>query len=350
MNQLPKNHTGLFFNLNFRHLNLFRISDFGFRVFLLGMMFLFSGCGKPDQVVVVYTSVDQPIAMPLLQEFERLTGIKVEARTDGESEKTVGLTERVRAEKNNPQCDVWWCNEPFNTINLAHEGVLEAYESQQFKQINPKFVDPDKKWAGNGMRVRMIVNYTEGRQLETVLHARQLQDLTKTELKGKIGMGRPALGTIAGHVAALYAVWGEKKADQYFRDLHNNGLKLVGGNSVAAEMVGKGTLLAAIVDNDDADAAQHESGQVEGVIPDETIFIPCTVGIVAGAKHPEAAKKLADFLLSKKVEDQLIKVQYCKFSVRADNKIKTLDMDYNKVAKIMPQATQRATAILEGRE
>src|SRR5437868_4740886 len=93
---------------------------------------LLGGCSRDDDAnsVVIYTSVDQPVAEPILREFEKRTGIHVELRTDAEATKSVGLAERLRAERNNPQADVWWSNEIFLTINLADEGVLESYRSK----------------------------------------------------------------------------------------------------------------------------------------------------------------------------------------------------------------------------
>src|SRR5215207_6646897 len=86
-----------------------------------------SSCGRSDPPLVVYTSVDQPIAAPIIKDFEHKTGIRVTLVTDAEATKSVGLAERIRAEKANPQADVFWSNEPFHTINLANEGLLEPY-------------------------------------------------------------------------------------------------------------------------------------------------------------------------------------------------------------------------------
>ena len=81
------------------------------------------GSSSPGEVVV-YTSVDEPVARPILEEFTKRTGIKVVAKFDAEASKTVGLVQMLRAEKGNPRGDVFWNNEIFHTINLAEEGVL----------------------------------------------------------------------------------------------------------------------------------------------------------------------------------------------------------------------------------
>ena len=44
---------------------------------------------------------------------------------------------------------------------------------------------------------------------------------------------------------------------------------VVGGNSVVAQLVGQGTLLIGLTDNDDVDAAAAEGGKIAMVLPDQ---------------------------------------------------------------------------------
>ena len=74
--------------------------------------------------VVIYTSQDQVYAEPILKEFERQTGINVRAVYDSEAVKTVGLANRLLAERDRPQCDVFWNNEALRTYQLAANGVF----------------------------------------------------------------------------------------------------------------------------------------------------------------------------------------------------------------------------------
>src|SRR5262245_48109358 len=129
--------------------------------FICGSLF-FSSCDRAtSSEIVLYTSVDQPYAEPIVREFEKQSGIHLRLVTDTEASKSVGLAERLRAEKANPQCDVWWGNEPFNTINLAEEGLLQPYESPSAKDVTPMYVDPEHRWAGNGLRARVIASHDD---------------------------------------------------------------------------------------------------------------------------------------------------------------------------------------------
>ncbi len=320
-------------------------------VFICGSI-LFCGCDKStDNSLTIYTSVDQPVAEPILKAFEQKTGIHVIARYDTEANKSVGLAERLRAEKDHPQCDVWWGNEIFLTINLATDGVLAPYDSPNAVDVPVKFKDAKHLWTASGMRVRVMA-VGDNPSGWSAVHLPGISDLKLGAYKGHIAMARPVAGTTTGHVAALYTVLGEEKADAFFKALHDNDIKLVGGNSIVADGVKSGQFVIGLTDNDDADNAG-----VEGVLPDQqpsnlgTLAIPCTVAQVAGAPHGDSAHQLIDYLLSKEVEQQLIAAKFVKFSVRAGpGEIRTMDVDYAKAAAILPQVTRRATAILEGRE
>ena len=304
----------------------------------------------PAHEVVLYTSIDQPYAVSIVKAFEESSGIKVVLVTDAEATKSVGLAERVRAEKDNPRCDVFWGNEPFHTINLANEGLLTAYDSPSAEDVPEQFKDKEHRWASNGLRARVIGVKPAGRAVTS------LYDMRGPAMKGRIGMAKPTAGTTGGHVAALFVLWGDEQARKYFKELHANDVKLLGGNSVVAQAVADGSLDAGLTDNDDVAAAQASGGKIEGVLPDQpafgTLMVPTTVGMVTGAKNGEAAKRLIDYLLSREVEQKLLDARFVGYSVRdvAAGKVKAMEVDLAEVAKVMPRAVREATAILEGRE
>src|SRR5437588_8887704 len=120
------------------------------------------GCDRQggSRQVVLYTSVDEPYVRPIVRKFERQTGLHVTLITDAEASKSVGLAERLRAERDHPQADVWWDNECFLTINLADDGVLAPYDSPAATDLPARFKDADHRWAGSALRVRVIVKST----------------------------------------------------------------------------------------------------------------------------------------------------------------------------------------------
>ncbi len=304
--------------------------------------------------VVIYTSIDEPVARQIIQAFEAESGYAVRVVTDTEATKSVGLAERLRAEQDRPQADVWWGNEPFYTIGLARDGVLAPYASPAAADIPPHFKDSSDLWAGNGLRARVIaVSADAGARIQS------LEDLADPALRGRVAMARPTAGTTGSHVAALYVLWGQEKADAFFRALRNNEVTLVGSNSQSAQQVGAGNYWFGLTDNDDVANAAAAGMTLSQVIPDQevdqpgTLTIPTTVGLVAGRPGNEAARKLIDFLLSAETERRLAEAQFTAYSVRpveGDLAIKSMKVDYAEVAQRLSAAIERATALLEGRE
>ena len=320
------------------------------------ILFLPSCDRDSRETVTLYTSVDQPVAAPIIRDFEQKTGIRVTLVTDAEATKSVGLAERVRAERSNPQCDVFWSNEPFHTIALAKESIFEPYSSPVAAEVPKQFKDPNGQWCSVALRARVIgVRVGEAA-------VSKLEDLAKLDMKGRIAMAKPTAGTTGGHVAALYVLWGDDNARAYFRRLHENGVALLGGNAKVAEAVGQGTFAAGLTDNDDVAAAKAEGGRIDAVLPDQgdgdigALMVPTTLGLVARGENRSpastaAAKKLIDHLLSRETEQKLIAVGFAGWSVRELDaaKVKAMDVDLAKVAEVLPRATREAMSILEGR-
>jgi iron(III) transport system substrate-binding protein len=230
---------------------------------------------------------------------------------------------------------------------------LRAYDSPAAKDVLPQFKDAQGRWASNGLRLRMIAVGPRGEDVTTI------EDLASPRHKSRVAIANPAFGTTSGHIAALFVLWGQEKAEQFLRDLKANGVKLLGGNSEVVKQIATGNIDAGLTDNDDVDAMIREGGKLKGVRARTreqpgTLAIPITVGLVSGAKHSAEARQLIDYLLSDEVATRLLQVQ---FSARSPRPMPTtrpdvsvMQVDYAEVAKMMPRAVDSARKILEGRE
>ena len=91
-----------------------------------------AGCGGGDRSsreVTAYVSADRPFSEPIMQEYQRRTGVRVNVVYDTEETKSTGLANRLLAEKDRPQADIFWSNEPVRTLTLKSRGVLARYQS-----------------------------------------------------------------------------------------------------------------------------------------------------------------------------------------------------------------------------
>jgi iron(III) transport system substrate-binding protein len=319
-----------------------------------------AGCGEKPAAgpnaqggeVSVYCGVDEPYAGVIFAAFNRQTGIRVVPTYDIESSKSVGLAEKLMAEKDHPRADVWWCSEAFQSARLVNAGgVLKAYRPAAADDVPDQYKDPGGYWTGVGLRARVLAIGDPAPPFKVT----GLKDLLDPRLKGKICISVLTAGATGGHAAALYTLWGPDKASDFFRKLRDNGVNVLGGNSVVADQVGYGNFELGLTDSDDVANTAANGGKISIIVPDQgpdgegTLAMPTSVGLVNGCEHENDAKKLIDFLVSRKAEQVLIDMNFARWSVRGGgDPLKALRVDYSAAARIFPQAEREATDILRG--
>jgi iron(III) transport system substrate-binding protein len=275
---------------------------------LISLVIFLAGCARTHhQEVVIYVSLDQVYSEPVLKDFEKNTGIKVKPVYDLEATKTTGLVNRLIAEKNHPRCDVFWNNEIARTIMLKEKGILAPYKSSSAQDIPEKFKDPQGYWTGFAARARVII-YNK-KLLKKEETPQSIYDLLNPRFKGKISLANPLFGTTSTHSAALFSYLGEEKAKEFFRQLKENQVILVHGNSIVKDVVADGEALFGLTDTDDANVAIRQGKPVGIIYPDQesmgTLIIPNAVSLIQGAPHPQQARLLIDYILSPAVEEKL---------------------------------------------
>lgn len=277
--------------------------------FLLGTLALLAGCGPSQPEVVVYCALDAEFARPILDDFSRQSGVRVLAKYDVESTKTLGLVNALIAEAKRPRADLFWNNEIIHTARLAQLKLLTSYEPAQSAEFPSEFRAADHTWHGFAARARVLLVNTQ--LVAEKERPRSLHDLLDRKWRGKVGIAKPLFGTTATHAACLFAAWGDTRAEQFFRDLKANEVQVLAGNKPVAQAVSAGRLAFGLTDTDDAIGELAAGQPVAIVYPDReknelgTLFIPNTLAVLAGAPHRAAAQQLADFLLSAAVERQL---------------------------------------------
>lgn len=256
--------------------------------------------------VVVYVSEDQVFSEPVLKDFERETGIQVKAVYDTEETKTTGVMNRLIAEKNNPQADVYWANEPIRGEALKQRGIVTPYHSPNAADIPAAFKDAEGYWTGFSARARVLIINRRVQEKPSSILA-----YTDLRWKGKAVIANPLFGTTTTQVAALFYLWGDGKAKKFMENLKSNGVKISTSNGESADWVASREAGFSLVDSDDAVNCIRQGMPVEMVCPDQgetqvgCLILPNVAVLIQGAPHPENARKLVDYLLSRETERKL---------------------------------------------
>lgn len=319
---------------------------------LLGLLLAACG-GRKQAVVVAYIAQDQIFAEPLLAEFTRQTGIRVRPVFDSEAVKTVGLANRLLAERARPQADVFWGNEELRTRQLAAQGVWReargwvafGHRSRRLV-INTNFV----RWGQAPSSPALAPTATPDRPAGTpptpLAPPRSLLDLTHPHWRGRVALAYPLFGTTATHFLALRQHWGQARWEAWCRALAANQPFVVDGNSVVARFVAKGEAWVGLTDSDDITAVQREGAPVAALpLTEESLLIPNTVAVVRGAPHPDAAEQLFAWLQRPEVAAQLVAAGALEGAEPAVPGVKTLQPDWPRLIAEIEAATHQLKGI-----
>ena len=259
-----------------------------------------------SKAVVVYVSEDQVFSEPILKDFERETGIAVKPVFDTEESKSTGVMNRLIAEKDNPQADVYWANEPVRADALKQRGVSTPYVSPSAEGIPDQFKDPDNYWTGFSARARLLLV-----NARSPIKPASVTAYTEPSARGRAAIANPLFGTTTDYVAALFTIWGDERAKTFMDEMKKNGVKTTTSNGESADFVAAGQVDFSLVDSDDAVNRKKQGKPVEIVYPDQepnglgVLILPNAVALIKGGPHPENGKKLIDYLLSKSTERKL---------------------------------------------
>jgi iron(III) transport system substrate-binding protein len=325
---------------------------------------LVAACRSPETAqnaersVTVYVSTDRVFSEPVLREYERRSGVRVNAVYDTEETKSTGLANRLLAEMNRPQADVFWSNEPVRTLVLKSRGVLASYRSPSADGIPAALVDPEGYWTGFSARMRVIAFNTDlvkpGEAPQSVF------DLADPRWRGQVAMADPRFGSTSFHVAALYALAGDARMDEFFRRFKENQVRIVDGNSVVRDLVAGGEVKVGLTDTDDVNVAIENGQPVSMVLPDKeglgVPVMPNMVSLIANAPHPDQGRALIDYLLSADVERMLAESEAVQIPLHAGvpgpknippiSSFRPMTLDYSKAASRVEDVTTRLASIL----
>lgn len=276
--------------------------------------------GKPH--VVVYTSQDKVYSEALFKLFTQETGIDVRAVYDAEAVKTVGIANRLLAEKRHPQCDVFWNNEELRTRQLAAAGVF----------------DQTTGWTAFGYRSRRLVINTN---LISMNDAPQhFVDLTNSTWRGKFAMAYPLFGTTGTHLMALRSRESEAEWLAWCKALAANQPMIVDGNSVVVQQVGRGEVAVGMTDFDDIEAGKREGYPIAAVpLLSDALLIPNTAGLVRGGPNPEQGREFLNWLIRPATVRRLVELRALEGSDQAQLGLVTITPNWNSMLTNMATAT-----------
>ncbi|MFF7752583.1 2-aminoethylphosphonate ABC transporter substrate-binding protein [Streptomyces sp. NPDC007971] len=264
-------------------------------------------------------------------DFTKQTGIKVKYVEGGSGE----MVQRAVREKNNPQADVLVTLPPF--IQQADsKGLLEKYEPKDSVQVSGGDKAVDGTWTSVvNNYFGFVYNKKELKKAPTTW-----DELLDGKYKNKLQYSTPGVagdGT-AVLIKVIHDFGGKEQALAYLKKLQANNVGPSASTGKLAPKVDKGELLVA---NGDVQMnyAQGKTMPNLGIwFPAKqggkptTFALPYAAGLVTKAPHSENGKKLLDFMLAQKQQQEVSEIGGG-FSARSD--VKAVDANAIALAKLL---------------
>lgn len=252
--------------------------------------------GESDELVV-YSARKEQFVKPLIDAFEKESGVQVKLMAADET-----LVNKILEEKKNPQADIFFSNDTGALEYLRIEDALAPNDSEKIRVIDEKYRADDGSWVGLSARSRIFM-YNKDLTSEKDV-PQTMWDLTDPKYKGKFAITRGGNGSMVAQVAALRAQWGDKKTKEWLTKVKDNAAIITEGHGDIRQAVGAGEVEFGLVNNYYFHQQLNEpkDNHVEAVYPDQGkdgmgVFVNAAgVGLIKGGPNQANAKKFIDFL------------------------------------------------------
>jgi iron(III) transport system substrate-binding protein len=273
--------------------------------------------------LTVYTAIENEQLVPFKAEIEKaVPDVEIEWVRDS----TGVITARFLAEKDSPKADIVWGLAASSLLLFKKAGLLEPYQPKGVEALKPAFRSSDGSWVGQDAFLGVICyNTVEGQKAGLAL-PKSWKDLTDAKFKDKIVMPHPASsGTGYLTVAAWMQLMGEAEAWKYMDALHQNVAVYTHSGSAPCVQAAKGERIVGISFDMRAAREKSQGAPIEIVSPAEGIGWDMeALAIVKGTKKADAAKKVADFAVTKAANEMYSKF----FAIVAHPEVKNVPKNY----------------------
>jgi iron(III) transport system substrate-binding protein len=280
---------------------------------------------KKEGAVLWYTTTPPDSATKYIKPFqERYPFIKVSMYRAGDEALMIRVMAEYRAKRHT--FDVLQ-NGVINQILLGEKGITGKYFSPQRKFYPKIFKDPEGYWTCHQFNVDTIGYNT--RLVSPAEAPKTWNDLLDPKWKGKMGSDSKSYLWLA----MILKMMGEKKGLEYIEKLSNQDIKFRAGHTLNAQMVVAGEVHVGInLFNYTVEQMKSQGAPIEWVPFDPVIPELYPISISANPPHPNAAKLLYDYILSKECQ----KILASTFRIPGRTDVNAIVPELKKGLNIMP--------------
>ncbi len=200
---------------------------------------LLSGCAPQEDSLLVYSGRSEALIAPLVDEFEKETGIDVEVRYAGSAELAAQLLE----EGENSPADVFLAQDAGALGAAAKAGLLKTLPDEIYSLVPAGYSAADRSWVGVSGRARVLV-YDPSEVSEL---PESIFDLENSSWQGRIGIA-PTNASFQAFVTAMRVLHGDERTLKWLEAMKANAV-IYEKNGAILEAVESGQLAAGLINH-----------------------------------------------------------------------------------------------------
>ena len=256
---------------------------------------LIEAAKKEGRVVWYTTLLMNQLGGPLAEAFEKKYGIKVDATRNDPGETALRLLQEHRA--NNMQADVF--DGSFAPTVLVNEGVILKYQPDIVANWPKELLDRNGYWTAH--RLTVVTPGFNTSLIAPGSEPRTWNDLLDPKWKGRMAWGiNPGITGATGFIGVVLAELGEEKGMAYLRQLAGQnitGLK-TSARAVLDQVIAGEYPMALGILNDNVVVSRRVGAPVAWIPMSPALANLSVIAVTARARHPNAGKLLAEFVVS----------------------------------------------------
>lgn len=343
----------------------------GFLVLL--MTFSFAACSNEDgkgatdgngadntfkgQELVVFSGRKQDLIGPLIEQFEKQTGAKIDVRYG----KTADSAGQIIAQGDESPADVFFAQDPGYLSALGSKALLKKLPDEILNEVGESYRSGDGLWVGSSARARVMVYNPE--KIDEADLPKTLKDFVNPKYKGRTGWA-PTNSSMHAHLSAMRATWGEAETRNWLEALIANDVRPYKKNTPTVAAAEKGEIdfgwvnhyyLYRMRDQGSVKTAKNASFATQGDIGN--LLMVAGLGITKATKNDKLAHAFVKFMISKQAQEHYTK-EVWEYPTRDDVKANdvlpaistynAIDLDQEQLADIEATAAMlRSLQVLE---
>jgi iron(III) transport system substrate-binding protein len=275
----------------------------------IGISFYFILNRDSNDKLVIYSGRSKALVDPIIERFQRESGITVEVKYGGTTQLAVALIE----EGDKSPGDLFWAQDAGALGAIHRAALLQKLDENLTGNIPANFRNVGGYWVATSGRVRVLA-YAPARVNVDNL-PQSAFDLVNPAWRGRIAWA-PTNGSFQSFVTAMLIQYGEQATLNWLIDVKNNGAINYANNNAILQGIAAGEADLGITNHYYLyrSKAENASFPVE-----QTYFEAGDIGNmvnVAGiahlksSKNPAAAEKFIEFLLSAETQKWFAEVVY----------------------------------------